>query len=115
MCWRCSDCGVSWPYTIRFTECPLCEEGTDKMADYPSEDWEDRLASHEHEEILAATPSTTEAKIGQHRLDRFMRAGLDLGRSLAWANDRTVDLHEFESLLKSGCDIETAAKIVAPL
>jgi hypothetical protein len=58
--------------------------------------------------------ASPEAKIVQMRLDRFMAAGLDIGRSLSWASE-AVDLHLFERLCTQGCSVEVAARIVAPL
>jgi hypothetical protein len=105
---RCSSCEVKWPREDRFALCPVCgtTTGVLQVAE-PSDDWEARYTA-------ARKYASPEAKIAQMRLDRFIAAGLDIGRSLSWASE-AVDLHLFERLCKQGCPMEVAARIVAPL
>ncbi len=105
---RCRACEVRWPKEDRFHICPACGTVTAvlNVAD-PDDDWEPRYTK-------AMKNASPEAKIAQMRLDRFLAAGLDIGRSITWAS-AAVDLHLFERLRKQGCAVEVAARIVAPL
>lgn len=108
---KCSECDVKWPDTAEFSECPICGKRTSWLSMYDeSPEWKERLALAQ-----AAAPIPAEAKVDTNRLTRFLDAGLDIERAMEFAGDRTVDLHAFEKLLKDGCPVSTAAKIVAPV
>jgi hypothetical protein len=106
---RCIICSCNFPAKGDFKECPLCGETTKSRADLsPHDDWKKRIED-------AAKDTPFEDGINKHRAERFEKAGLDPGRAqwFAWRAD--VDLHEFEGLIERGCEVETAARIVAPL
>jgi hypothetical protein len=46
------------------------------------------------------------------RFERLQRAGFDGEASLALALDAAVDLHLAEDLLRAGCPVETALRIL---
>lgn len=108
---RCSVCAINYPATPKFKECPVCDEETSLVSNLePQEDWQERIESG-----LGAARPALDVKVDDNRLGRFRRAGLGLDRAMEFAGRWEVDLHRFEALRAAGCDVDTAARIVAPL
>ena len=61
---------------------------------------------------LAETPQDERAKVESWRLHVLMEAGYPLPLAERIAGNETVDLHRAVELVASGCDHETAARIL---
>jgi hypothetical protein len=102
---RCSLHGIDFPTSVM--RCPVCDEATDWLNSVdPDPDWE-----HAVELCAGGRPSTEAEKIERWRLT----VALDLGYGVETAESLAAsdaDLHELANLIRDGCPLPLAARIV---
>lgn len=102
---RCSLHGINFPTNV--TCCPVCEETTDWLnsAD-PDADWQVAV-----ELAAAVKPISENDRVERWRLETCLNLGysVDVAESLAVSD---ADLHCLEDLIRDGCSLELAARIV---
>lgn len=98
-------CGISYPTSI--SRCRVCEASTDWMSsDSPDPDWE-----HEVETRLYGGRESEHDRIEQWRIDYAIKLGYETGVALSLAIS-DADMHRLEQLIRDGCALELAARIV---
>jgi hypothetical protein len=97
--------GIDFPTSVM--RCPICDEATDWLnSANPDDDWERAV-----ELAAAQRPSTEAEKVERWRL----KTSLDLGYDVETAESLAVsdaDLHVLARLIRNGCSLELAARIV---
>jgi len=57
-------------------------------------------------------PETEDARVARWRIDQLARAGYDREAASLLAEARHVDLHDAVELLRGGCPVDTALRIL---
>ena len=114
---RCSTCSINYPTNRGILKCEVCGDPADWMVNLePDEDWAQKVARAKRVEEDRGSLSTTEGQIVAWRFGQLVEAGYapaDAERlAHRYFGPERVDLHKAIELVKSGCDPETAGRIL---
>lgn len=96
-CLRCSNCGISYPYSHPVA-CDVCKEKLDPIQDKHDPDWQQKVAL-----MLAPPPEAVEPeeKVYGWRVKQLVYAGAPYHVAEQIALDREIDLHKAIHLIKT--------------
>lgn len=90
---RCSTCGINYPYHASYAQCQVCDGKTSVMGDaVPNADWEERVKLARLEDVAP------DDRVYRWRFDQLRAAGFSEGSSAEMAFMRDIDLHRAVSL-----------------